>query len=54
MHMHILSGANSLVEWQLLLQSEAASPKPPSHHRSRPGSGLGLTAQDFLKGFNVA
>ena len=51
---HILSGANSLVEWQLLLRSEAACPKPPSHHQSRPGSGSGLTARDFLKGFNVA
>ena len=54
MHMHILSGANSLVEWQLLLRSEAACPKPPSHHQSRPGSESGLTARDFLKGFNVA
>ena len=50
----ILSGANSLVEWQLLLRSEAASPTPPSHQQSRPGSGSGLTARDFLKGFNVA
>ena len=47
---HILSCANSLVEWRLLLQSEAASPTPPSHHQSRPGSESGLTARDFLEG----
>ena len=51
---HILGRANSLVEWRLLLRSEAASPTPPSHHQSRPGSESGLTARDFLKGFNVA
>ena len=51
---HILNRANSLVEWRLLLRSEAASPTPPSHRQSRPGSESGLTARDFLKGFNVA
>ena len=54
LEVHILSCANSLVEWRLLLRSEAASPTPPSYHQSRPGSESGLTARDFLKGFNVA